>query len=58
MMTNRKFERAATLRSRVALLAALAIHIALISYLLLRNEKGFGVFDKADSLSAQTQPRP
>lgn len=58
MTTNRKFEKAAAFRSRVALLVALVIHLTLIGYLVLRKEGSPSIFTKITSPTEQAQNRP
>ncbi|MBK9015672.1 MAG: hypothetical protein IPM82_17285 [Saprospiraceae bacterium] len=58
MMTNRKFENAAALRSRIALLVALVVHIALIGFLVLRSENSSGISAKTKEPINPAQPRP
>ncbi|MCF8243982.1 MAG: hypothetical protein K9J37_01075 [Saprospiraceae bacterium] len=58
MTTNRKFEYAAALRSRIALLVALVVHIALIGFLLLKSEIGKSIFTKTKLPTEQTEQKP
>jgi hypothetical protein len=58
MTTNRKFENAALLRSRVALLAALVIHLALIGFLVFRNGNTLTFTKKSKAPASQAELKP
>jgi hypothetical protein len=58
MTTNRKFEYAAALRSRIALLVALVVHIALIGFLVLKSEDVPSIFSKMISPTKKVENRP
>lgn len=52
MVTNRKFEKAAAYRSRVAVLVTLLVHLGLAAFLLLRS--GDVKLQKVDQQQAST----
>lgn len=58
MTTNRKFEYAAQLRSRLALLAALVIHLALIGFLVFRNGNALDFTKKSKTPASQAELKP
>ncbi len=58
MTMNRKFEYAAALRSRIALLVALVVHFALIGFLLLKSEIGTSIFTKPKLPTEQMEQKP
>ncbi len=58
MTTNRKFENAAALRSRIALLVTLVVHLALIGFLVLQSEKSEEILSKIQSPTAKIVDKP
>ena len=58
MTTNRKFEKEAMLRSRIALLVALVIHFALLGFFVFNSEDTASTFNKAVAPTKQALDKP